>query len=74
MNKNSEISKARFVVFCLEAYKRHEHLEGVDASDIFLRLGVVDYLTDGYDVLHSLGENALVEDIRDYISRRQPHS
>jgi len=69
----SDIDKSkvsRFVVFCLESYKRKANLEGAATADIFESCGVVDYLTDGYDVLHSLGEVALVEDIADFIQRR----
>ena len=64
----SEVS--RFVIFCLESYKRKADLEGAVAADLFQSCGVVDYLMDGYDVLHSLGEAALVEDIDDFIRRR----
>ncbi|MDA3926412.1 MAG: DUF3791 domain-containing protein [Kiritimatiellae bacterium] len=67
----SENAISGFVVFCMESYKRHENLGGAEVSDLFIRYGVIDYLTEGYEVLHSLGENALVEDIRDYISRRR---
>ena len=69
----SEIDKSkvsRFVVFGLESYKRKANLEGAAVVDLFQSCGVVDYLTDGYDVLHSLGEVALVADIDDFIRRR----
>ena len=66
----NEVELSRFVVFCLEAYKRHEFLSGAEVSDLFDRYGVIDYLKEGFDVLHSLGEMALVDDMRDYISRR----
>ena len=71
MSKKSEAKEVRFVVFCLEAYKRHENLSGADAADLFIRYGVTEYLQSGYDVLHTLGELALVADIRDYIQRRR---
>ena len=70
----NEIELSRFIVFCIECYKRHASLSGADVSDLFRRHGVVDYLKEGYDVLHSLGENALVDDIRDYIDRSEEES
>ena len=70
MNKPEQLKDARFVVFCLEAYKRAEGISGPEAADSFLKYGVTDYLRDGFEVLHSLGEHALVADIRDFISRR----
>jgi hypothetical protein len=57
----------RFVVFCLEAYKRAEALTGRAAAERFARHGVTAYLRDGYDILHTLGEAALVDDIRAYL-------
>ena len=66
----SESDISGFVVFCLEAYKKQEGISGAQAMDMFSEYGVLDYLTEGYAVLHSLGENALTEDISDYISRR----
>ena len=71
MSDNKEAQHTRFVVFCLEAYKRNEHLTGADAADLFILHGVVEYLEHGYDVLHTLGESALVEDIRDYLQHRR---
>jgi len=59
-----------FVVFCLEAYKRVQDISGEAAAALFVRHGVTGYLRDGYDVLHTLGEQALVEDIGRYLDCR----
>jgi len=59
-----------FVVFCLEAYKRVKGVSGEEAASLFARQGVIDYLVEGYDVLHSLGEQALVEDISRFLDSR----
>ena len=58
---------ARFVVFCLEAYRRAEGLSGRVVAERFVLCGVPSYLRDGYDILHTLGEAALVDDIRAYL-------
>jgi hypothetical protein len=60
-----------FLVFCLEEYKAAEGLSGKAAYDLFERSGVLGYLRDGFDQLHTLGSAALVEDIRDYLHRRE---
>lgn len=70
MSDSKKAQNTRFVVFCLEAFKRNEHLTGATAADLFIRHGVVEYLEHGYDVLHTLEEAALVEDIRDYLQHR----
>ncbi len=71
MNKTLNPKITRFVVFCVEAYKRDKTLSGASVISQFERYGVTDYLMDGYDVLHSLGEAALVDDISDFIERRR---
>jgi hypothetical protein len=68
MNDDQHI--VRFVVFCLEAYKRSQGITGPAAAELFVKYGVTDYLRDGYDLLHTLGEQALVDDIRHYLAKR----
>lgn len=70
MSKTEQLKDARFVVFCLEAYKRAEMISGSEAADRFLKNNVTGYLHEGFDVLHSLGEHALVADIRDFMEHR----
>jgi hypothetical protein len=70
MNNGIDKKHSRFVVFCIEAYKRHNSLSGSEVIALFERYNVTDYLIDGYDVLHSLGEAALMDDISDFIKRR----
>lgn len=70
MSKSEQLKDIQFVVFCLEAYKRAEGISGPEAADQFLKYHVPSYLHDGFEVLHSLGEHALVADIRDFIHRR----
>ena len=70
MSDKIEHIYSRFVVFCLEAYKRNNSLSGAEAVALFDRYNITEYLVDGYDVLHSLGEAALVNDISDFIARR----
>lgn len=55
-----------FIVFCLEIYKYHKNLTGKYTYDLFKKYGVLDYLKDGYDVLHTQGENWIVNDIDIY--------
>ncbi len=67
---NDEKTIVNFVIFCLEAYKRAQGLRGEEAATLFLQHGVTGYLRDGYDVLHTLGEQALVQDIIKYLESR----
>lgn len=60
-----------FIVFCLESYKQAHRLSGKAALKIFNDNKVFEYIQSFYDVLHSTGQNYIVEDIDMYISSRQ---
>ena len=60
-----------FTVFCLESYKQAHHLTGKAALKVFNDNKVFDYIQSFYDVLHSTGQDYIVEDIDLYINSRQ---
>ena len=60
-----------FKIFCFEAYKARHGLKGVKALEEFERFGVFEYLTEFYDVLHTLGKEYLVDDIDRFIEKRR---
>jgi len=70
MNNIEDLKQAHFVVFCLESYKKHKKLSGAKTLALFEQFNLTDYLTSGYDVLHTLGEAALINDISDFIKQR----
>jgi len=59
-----------FKIFCLESYKTAHGLNGVSVIDIFKKYDVFDYITSFYDVLHSTGQQYIVEDIDLFIKAR----
>ena len=61
-----------FKIFCLESYKTAHGLNGSSVIDIFTKYDVFDYITSFYDVLHSTGQQYIVEDIDLFIKARQP--
>ena len=65
-----EFKIAKFIVFCLEAFKTTWEMSGSETEELFEKYGVVDYLEEGYDLLHSLGEQALVADIVTFLKVR----
>ena len=62
---------AHFKVFCLERYKSEHNMKGKDAFRLFKEYGILDYLASFYDVLHTFGENYIVQDIDLFIEARQ---
>ena len=61
-----------FKIFCLESYKSTHHMNGVSVLDVFNKYGVFDYIESFYDVLHSTGQQYIVEDIDLFMKARQP--
>lgn len=59
-----------FVVFCLEAYKFEKKLSGKEVYELFEKYGVIKYLQEGYDVLHTQGDKWLMNDIDEFLKIR----
>lgn len=69
MNNETVISK--FIIFCLENYKISKKISAMQALADFKDYGVFDYLTAGYDILHTQGKNYLMADIQDFINNQK---
>ncbi len=59
-----------FVIFCLEIYKREYVLSGEETYKIFEKYGVLKYLQEGYEVLHTQGKEWIVNDIKEFLKIR----
>lgn len=60
-----------FTVFCIEGYKQAHKLTGKETVDLFARYNIFEYITSFYDILHSNGQEYIIEDISDYIKTRE---
>jgi hypothetical protein len=60
-----------FTVFCIESYKEAHHMTGKAALKVFNDYNVFGYIKSFYDVLHSTGQDYIVEDIDIYIKSRR---
>lgn len=68
-NKQQDI--AYFLSFCTEQYKNEKHLSGKDAIDVLGEYGVLDYLAEHYEMLHTQSRQWLMEDIEEFIALRR---
>lgn len=59
-----------FIVFCLEIYKFENGLSGEEVYQLFENYGVLNYLKEGYEVLHTQGDRWLINDINEYLKNR----
>lgn len=62
---------ALFVAFCIEEYGAAKGMSGEQVLDLFSKYGLVDYLSESYDVLHTQGRQWLIEEIDEYIEIRK---
>ena len=73
MAKKAKFEKdiALFVAFCIEEYGAAKGMSGEQVLDLFSKYGLVDYLSEFYDVLHTQGRQWLIEEIDAYIEIRR---
>lgn len=64
----------RFMVFCIEEYKKSEKLSGKQVMILFNKFRVLDYIISYYEALHTTGIQYIVEDINLYIDARKSSS
>ena len=62
---------AYFLSFCTEQYKHEKHLSGGDAVAVLEEYGVLDYLAEHYEMLHTQSRQWLMEDIDEFIALRR---
>ena len=73
MDKKTESeAKLLFTSFCIEEYKAQHGMTGEEVVKLFEKYGVTDYLMTGFDVLHTLGRNLILDDIDKFIAARRP--
>ena len=64
-------SKTKFLIYCMEIYKRTEKLTGAQVLEQFSRYNLFDYVLEFYEILHIQGVPYILQDIEDYISEQR---
>ena len=71
MNEDEDKAKVlEFVLFCVEMYAQKHEISGRVVMDRFSEYGVVDFLRDGYDVLHTQGRQYIISEIEIFLDNR----
>ena len=71
MNEHEDKAKVlEFVLFCVEMYAQKHEISGRVVMDRFSEYGVVDFLRDGYDVLHTQGRQYIISEIEIFLDNR----
>ena len=58
---------AYFLSFCIEKYKEQERITGAEAVRRLAQWGVLPYLADNFEVLHTQSAQWILEDINEFI-------
>jgi hypothetical protein len=61
----------KFSIFAIEEYRVRKRLSGAAAFSLFKESGLLGYIEEFYDVLHSNGTEYLICDIDDYLESRE---
>lgn len=70
MDRNQQ-DVAYFISFCIEQYKNAKGMDGEETMLLFDKYGVLQYLYDFFDVLHTQSHHWLLADIDEYINARK---
>lgn len=67
--RNQDI--AYFISFCIEQYKSEKGLSGSKAVALLSEYGVLEYLAEHWEILHTQSCQWIVEDIDEFIRTRK---
>ena len=70
MNK-PELDVTYFISFCIEQYKKKNSMQGREVMELFDRYGVLQYLSEHFEILHTQSWQWIMEDIDHYITIRK---
>ena len=60
-----------FLSFCIEQYKAKHHMRGGEVVALFDRHGLLPYLEEHFDVLHTQGASWLVTEIEEFMKEQE---
>ena len=63
--------RMEFMAYCIEEYKAAERLNGKAVIGLFGKYGVLEYIGNHYDALHTTGGPYIVKDINRFINNRK---
>ncbi len=62
---------AYFLSFCIEQYKNVKGMDGAEVMETFAKYGVLDYLNNHFEILHTQSRQWILEDIEEFIETRK---
>lgn len=71
MTDPKQLAKLEFVAFCIEQYKMATKQTGCEVEQMFSQQGVIKFLIDHYEVLHTQSAQFIQEEIVKYLNIHQ---
>lgn len=62
---------AYFLSFCIEQYKNEKRMTGTEAMNFLNRYGVLEYLAEHFEILHTQSRQWILADIDEFIKIRK---
>ena len=71
MTDPKQLAKLEFVSFCIEQYKKAANKGGREVEQLFSQRGVITFLLDNYEVLHTQSAQLIQEEIVEYLNNHR---
>lgn len=59
---------AEFISFCIEIFKMSRNVQGAEVAELFEATGLLDFLFENYDMLHTLGKSQLLLEMERFLN------
>lgn len=70
-HENKSAPVLLFLSFCIENFKEYKKISTEETLLLFNKYGVLDYLEDVFDMLHTQGKEYIMREIDEYINNRK---
>jgi hypothetical protein len=60
--------ESNFLIYCIERYRYYKKLSGKDAAREFEKYDLYNYVTRYFESLHTMGDQAIMQDLDAYIA------
>ena len=61
----------KFLIYCIEIYKTAYKMSGREVMQEFIQYGILDYIVNCHDALHTTGPEYIIEEISGLIKEKQ---
>ena len=68
LSENEKIME--FVSFCIENFKVKFNMKGKDVANLFYKSGVIDFLIESYELLHTQGSKYIISERQLFLENR----